>query len=318
MTIASIEPQRPRRRWIIPGLVLVAVGVTAYVVVDGLKNCRWLDRLLDVSGCVTTYRVTGLTPLYLWRALAVPADGKTIAYFGEERGDSARRTTLVVLDAETGQEKARTAIVQSRDALMAVASPDGQRTALLCETRQPCIDGQHSGIIVSSLDGRRLATLAKTDLGTLRDTQFPGEPELPAWAGYNAIGLPGDRVASRETGTRQVVVRRVSDRSELVRLRGRDGPYLTTALNTMAASPSGHRLAILAESLTVDSKRTVDVFDLRTGVQVASIALEGGRLTLAWVGEDRLVVPRTAYSPTGYAVDATDMNLEIYAMPKVP
>jgi hypothetical protein len=320
MSMTSIEPRRRSRRWIILGLALVAFGAVAYGVVDALKSCRWLDRLLGISGCIASHPVKGLTPLYLWRTLAVPVDGKTIVYFGTEptEPDDAGRTTLVAVDAESGREKTRVVVVQARGALMAIASSDGQRTALLCESHGACIEGQHGGVIVSSLDGRRLATVATADIDTLRATTFPGDPVLPAWAGHDAIRLPGDLVASREARTDQVTLRRLSDRSEVMRLRDRGGLYRSTPMNTMAVSPNGRWLAILAESFSVTGKRTAHVFDLKSGIQVASLPLERNRLTLAWVGDDRLVIPRAAYSPTGYLSDATDVRLEIYAMPKVP
>ncbi len=318
MTMEAIEPPRRSRRWMYLGLIVIGLTLAAYYgIVGGLKNCRWLDRLLGISGCIASHPVSGLRPLSLWRTLAVPADGKTIAYFGTESKDGIRRTTLVALDTETGREKTRAVVIETREELMAIASSDGQRTALVCETRQPCIDGQYNGIIVSSLDGRRLDTVAKP-AGRFHEMTFPGDPELPAWAGYDAIGLPGGLVATREPGVSEVIVRRLSDQSEVMRLRDRDGPYRTTIGTMMAASPGGRWLAVLAEPLTGARERVVHIFDLKTGIQAASIPLEGNRLTLAWVGDDRLVVPRAVSSPTGYLVDATDLRLEIYAVPKMP
>lgn len=318
MTMEALEPPRRSRGWIYLGLVMIGLAAAVhYGIVGGLKNCRWLDRLLGISGCIASHPVRDLRPLDLWRTLAVPADGKTIAYFGAEVSGDLRRTTIVVLDTETGLERTRKVVVESRGALRAVASSDGQRTALMCESRQPCIEGQYDGIIVSSLDGRRLESVTNS-AGTVRDTTFPGDPELPAWAGFHAIGLPGDLVASRESGTRQVTVRRVFDGSEVLRLRDRDGLYQMTLVNTMAVSPSGRWLAILPESVTSAREKSVHIFDLKTGIQTASIPLGEKRLFLAWAGDDRLVIPRAAYTPTGYLVDATSMTLEIYAMPKLP
>lgn len=316
MTMTSTEPRRGRRRWIYVNLALITLVALAYWVVDPLRNCRWLDRLLGISGCVASYQVTGLRALPLGYSLVVPAGGDVIVFAGREPGNARQQTTvLVILDAASGAEKLRTVVAKTDAELGAVSSADGQQMALVCYGQVPCFGDGHNAITLSPRDGKRLGAFSNPPV-PLHEYRFPTDPAPPAWAaGGSVILRGGELIVGEIIGKGTIAVRQIADRSVVRTLRTADGEFKVLLTSRIALSPNGRSLAVLA---AVESGSVLAVFDIASGLQTTSFASkEPLGTTVAWIGTgERLVVVRPVNSPTDNYNDSTDMRLDIYAMPK--
>jgi hypothetical protein len=323
MAMTLTGPRRGNRRWIYLGLVLIGLGVAAYYgIVGGLKNCRWLDRLLGISGCVASHRVTGLQLGNGWH-LAAPPGGDILVFVGEEPRpfDSKPVTSvLVVLDALTGAERLRTVVARTNRSVDAVNSADGQRIALVCSGAVPCFENGAYAVIVAARDGKSLEAL-QPNADTRYRRRFPTEPAPPPWAD-GAVVLPGGalllgRFDQERNG--KIEIRNLADRSIVRALRTEDGDFLVrNDPHAIAISPSGRMVAILAYTPTSGYATLLSVFDIASGKRVTSFTTKDSIGTaLVWAGkEDRLVVVRAVNSPTVKDYDSTDMRFDIYAVPK--
>jgi hypothetical protein len=321
MTMASTEPRRGIRRWIYLGLVLIALAVAAYYgIVGGLKNCRWLDRLFGISGCIASHRVTGLRPGELWRTMVVPAGGDTIVFVGEEASDAKPLTiVLVVLDAATGAEKLRTVVAKTSESVGIVGSADSQRIALVCYDSRPCFEDGSTAITVSPSDGKRLEAFRR-ERNSLNMWRFPTDPDRPSWA-YKAAALPGGELVVGEfyalSRKHNVEIRRIADESVVKTLRTKGGDFITHEPEDIAVSPSGRLIATLSLTPATGSDVLLSVFDTASGMQVTSFTIkESVGSTVAWAGkEDRLVLVRPVVPRGGYLLEATDLRFDVYALP---
>lgn len=243
--MASIEPPRRSRRWIYGGFALIALGVVAcFGIVDGLKNCRWLDRLLGISGCVASHRVTGLQPAEQWNTLVVPVGGETLVFVGREPGNAKPVTTvLVVLDAVSGAEKLRTVVAKTSVPLGATGSATGERIALLCYSGAACFEDSSTAVIVSARDGSRLEALRRPPKDLIHMWRYPTDPDLPPWAPPGTIVLPGGELAIvGSIGTKGVEVRKITDGSLVRSLHIASGqPMRPSPFGSIAQRPAGRR-----------------------------------------------------------------------------
>lgn len=265
-------------------------------------------------------------------AMAFAPGSKLLSLFGGEMKTEEQRRwngeiSMLRLDVDAGEEKARHSIAMKHPAFRMRVSPDNARAALFCYPgsnredaakfgSRPCLEAGGEGLIVSTADARQISTIAAADPRSLRAGDFPGGPTLPAWASWMARFLPaGGLIVDRDTASADIVVWSVADQRPVKRLTP-DTFFPDGRLIQILPSPSGRLIAAVYFDFPANAKvpTLIRVWDVESGMQVASFAARYGVAEEAiWTpNETRIVTVVNVQQREGQ----TQVVLDIFEVPR--
>lgn len=275
---------------------IVLVVVTALVIPVlaagvwwSLGTCRFLDRLLGATSCVSTATIADFEPLRGNGFMATPTQasgGNAGRMFGFDLRDGSRRPAMIQLDIESGEELGRVAL-SVRDSFEAVIlARDRQRAMLVCDAGAYCaLDQDRDGVIVA-LETAAVLELVDSD-GRGLDS-FPGEPKAPEGFGFFAFQA-GSHVVTYEPSA--PIELRAPDQSLIaVLIEGDSGRSLGRGV--FSVSPSGRYVAAL-DLRPLPSERAgavVWIFDTTSGALLHRIATDPGYVAVGsatWHSDER-------------------------------
>lgn len=269
----------------------VAFGIYTFT-----QPCRFVDRLLGLSGCVNSIVVEQFSPIN--GAAMSPQDRSgEVSLFGHSLQDGQWTPTVVRLDLQTRTELSRTPIDVGEGFGHLIFSADGEKAVLSCLHANQCTrDGQRSAILMVR-DGRIL----QTGLGDDEDyILFPGETQPAAGTGIRLSAADGARIVDIQKD-RSLVLRDKAGAEITVLYQG---PRQDVLRSGVSVSPSGRYIAMFDRAGEQRAARLM-VWDALSGKKLSDRRLGSEylwRFTPVWVNGESLIA-LVRQSGTGASVE---------------